>query len=113
VAKLSNFLSYLKCHRLPERSFFFRGKQFPVCARCTGVYLGQIVMIILIIAGLRPEILISLLLTLPLLIDGSLQYINLLKSNNMRRFITGLLAGLGIFGVYFFIIKIVISKILT
>ena len=30
----------LICHRIPERSFFFRGHQFPVCARCTGFYIS-------------------------------------------------------------------------
>ena len=30
------------CHQMPERSFFIRGKQFPVCARCTGVMIGNI-----------------------------------------------------------------------
>jgi uncharacterized membrane protein len=28
------------CHQLPERSFFWDGRQFPVCARCTGLYLS-------------------------------------------------------------------------
>jgi uncharacterized membrane protein len=28
------------CHQIPERSFHFSGIQFPVCARCTGLYLG-------------------------------------------------------------------------
>jgi uncharacterized membrane protein len=28
------------CHQLPERSFFFDGRQLPVCARCTGLYLS-------------------------------------------------------------------------
>jgi uncharacterized membrane protein len=31
------------CHQLPERSFFWDGHQFPVCARCTGLYLSAAV----------------------------------------------------------------------
>jgi uncharacterized membrane protein len=30
----------LICHQLPDRSFFVDGHQFPVCARCTGLYLS-------------------------------------------------------------------------
>ena len=28
------------CHRIPARSFFTHGEQWPVCARCSGLYLG-------------------------------------------------------------------------
>jgi uncharacterized membrane protein len=28
------------CHQIPERSFHLLGVQLPVCARCTGLYLG-------------------------------------------------------------------------
>jgi uncharacterized membrane protein len=28
------------CHQIPERSFFLDGHQFPVCARCTGLYVS-------------------------------------------------------------------------
>ena len=28
------------CHQLPARSFFTAGVQWPVCARCTGLYLA-------------------------------------------------------------------------
>ena len=28
------------CHQLPDRSFFMDGRQLPLCARCTGLYLS-------------------------------------------------------------------------
>lgn len=31
------------CHQRPERSFFWGTHQFPVCARCTGLYLSAVV----------------------------------------------------------------------
>ena len=30
----------LVCHQLPERSYHLWAAQMPVCARCTGIYLG-------------------------------------------------------------------------
>ena len=30
------------CHQIPGRSFFLDGRQLPVCARCTGLYLGAL-----------------------------------------------------------------------
>lgn len=31
------------CHQRPERSFHFWGAQFPVCARCAGIYVGAVI----------------------------------------------------------------------
>jgi uncharacterized membrane protein len=31
------------CHQIPERSFHISGIQLPVCARCSGLYLGAAV----------------------------------------------------------------------
>src|SRR5207248_1619105 len=31
------------CHQRPTRSFFVHGQQMPVCARCTGLYVGAAV----------------------------------------------------------------------
>ena len=32
----------LICHQLPERSYHLWAAQMPVCARCTGIYLGAV-----------------------------------------------------------------------
>lgn len=95
-----NFINYLNCHRLSERSFYFKGKQFPVCARCTGVYLGQIIMIILLLLGFKINLLVSIILMIPLVIDGTIQRFGILISNNLRRLITGFMCGLGVIGIY-------------
>ncbi|NGQ95433.1 DUF2085 domain-containing protein [Brevibacillus sp. SYP-B805] len=33
-------LRFMPCHRLHARTLFWRGKTFPLCARCTGIFLG-------------------------------------------------------------------------
>lgn len=39
----ADVVGYAICHRIPERSFFLDGRQFPLCARCTGTFLGAVV----------------------------------------------------------------------
>ena len=85
--KLMKIGQKLGCHQMPERSFFFRGYQFPICARCTGVFVGQIVAAICLIF-VRIEWWISLLLLVPMGVDWGLQFIKVLKSTNIRRLIT-------------------------
>ncbi len=36
----ADWLGYAVCHRITERSFIVAGRQLPLCARCTGMYLG-------------------------------------------------------------------------
>jgi uncharacterized membrane protein len=38
AASVVYFVSSLVCHQRPERSFHLWGAQFPVCARCAGIY---------------------------------------------------------------------------
>lgn len=88
------------CHRIPERSFFLKGHQFPVCARCTGFYIS--IFSYAIYAMLFPihyevhSFLIGLILIFPALLDGSTQYFEIRESNNILRLLTGLLGGIGL-----------------
>lgn len=82
------------CHQLPERSFFFKGRQFPICARCTGILIGYLIGIIYILTFKELHIFLELLLMLPLLIDGTGQYLGYFQSTNVRRLLTGILAGI-------------------
>lgn len=36
----ANLIGYSICHQIPERSFHLGGRQLPLCARCTGTYIG-------------------------------------------------------------------------
>jgi len=86
------------CHQMSGRSFSFRGYQFPVCARCTGLLLGQIAGIPLSLFFIKCDIrllfCIAVFSTLPLGVDGLGQLKKLWTSTNPRRLFTGLFCGL-------------------
>ena len=83
------------CHQLPERSFYLRGVQFPVCARCTGVIAGQLCAVSAAIIGARAPIYFGIILMIPMGIDWAVQYYGVRESRNARRIITGFLGGAG------------------
>lgn len=48
----ADWAGYALCHRITERSFTINGRQLPLCARCTGMYLGAaLVFCVLALAG--------------------------------------------------------------
>ncbi len=48
----ADIAGYAFCHRITERSFTIGGRQFPLCARCTGMYLGvMLTFVMLLLAG--------------------------------------------------------------
>lgn len=91
-------INLVSCHKLPERSFFYKGKQFPVCSRCTGIYVGYFIFIPLLWL-IKIDIYWALLSILPTTIDGLTQAYYNRESNNLLRFSTGLLAGYGLAGL--------------
>ena len=97
------------CHQMPERSFFLRGYQFPVCARCTGVIIGYLLAVpIYDISGFHKKT--SLSGCLFMLADWGIQKIRLKESTNARRFLTGLIGGFGLMSIQIEIIRCVVQK---
>lgn len=100
LEKIRIFGNHSGCHQIPERSFFYRGKQFPVCARCTGVLLGQTIALILGILRVYVNYGVSFVLLLVMGFDWFIQEIRIKESTNIRRFITGFMGGFGLFCIY-------------
>ncbi|MBC7119004.1 MAG: DUF2085 domain-containing protein [Methanobacteriaceae archaeon] len=88
------------CHRRPDRTFSIGGRRFPVCSRCTGIYIGAFSYFL--IAYLTPIrytpvlVMIATLITIPMILDGLTQLLGLRESNNLLRLLTGLPAGFGL-----------------
>jgi len=96
------------CHQMPERSFFYKGQQFPVCARCTGVTIGQTTALLLAMFKHVLSFPIALFLLLIMGLDWGIQAIQIKESTNFRRLITGFCGGLGLFSMYVKIYKKVV-----
>lgn len=90
----------LICHRKPERSFFIKRHQFPVCSRCTGFYISLIIYFTYtyyFFVDYNAYLLtFAIILLIPTVVDGLTQLLEYRESNNVLRFITGLLGGLGL-----------------
>jgi uncharacterized membrane protein len=110
-------LGYAVCHRIDERSFHVDGRQLPLCARCSGMYLGAMLGLAFLSltyrrnAGTPPKAVIAILVLfgLAFAVDGSNSYLYLMKSvyggklnfipslyvpNNTLRLFTGSGAGM-------------------
>jgi len=94
------FPFYFICHRIPDRTFKVKNYYFPVCARCTGIYISGFTYFFIntftpIIYSIE-LIMLGILLLIPTAIDGISQLLNKRESNNKTRFLTGLFAGIGL-----------------
>ena len=87
------------CHQIPERSFHLAGHQFAVCSRCTGLYTGFAVAVLIyplarsLTRTDAPRRRWLILAAVPLLIDFSLTYFGVWSNTHLTRFLTGALLG--------------------
>ncbi len=100
------------CHRIPSHSFSFAGRPLPLCARCTGTFLGALTALLGQAVFLRrrgtrfpPPVITVILVSFILLmgIDGLNSYVDLMRGRplfyeprNELRLITGALNGLAL-----------------
>ncbi len=104
---------YAVCHRISSRSFFIGDRQTPLCARCSGMYLGAVLGIVYLASfgkkGGMPPLKISIILGLFLIafaFDGANSYFHffpgapgLYQPENWLRLLTGTGVGIGIASV--------------
>ncbi len=92
------------CHQLPERSFFMDGHPLAVCARCTGIYAGFAIAVVLypLMRSLRqtetPQRKWLFLAAAPLAIDFFFEFSGIGHNTHSSRLLTGaLLGGVAVF----------------
>ena len=92
--KMMNLGHMAGCHQMPERSFFYKSYQYPLCARCTGILAGYFVGTAILFFYCLP-VLLCFLAAYIMFLDWFIQYKDIRVSTNRRRFITGLICGIG------------------
>lgn len=83
------------CHCRADRSFFYQGRQFPICARCTGLLIGFLLGVVMLFSYI-PPVYVLIIMCIPMVADGLLQRFTAYESGNIRRLITGVLFACGI-----------------
>ncbi len=108
-------VGYAICHRIAVRSFHTQDRPLPLCARCTGIYLGVITGLVFLVqrgrvrsSGLPPTnlLLVMALSGAALAFDGLNSYLSLFafyrplyQPHNTLRLITGMGFGLAMISV--------------
>lgn len=106
--KMMEIGARLGCHQRADRSFFIKGFQFPLCARCTGLLAGYVGALFLFHYIVIPYWAYGILI-LPMAVDGGTQYMGWRESVQPLRFFTGLLGGYGLLSIQIEGIKTLIS----
>ncbi|MDO8870859.1 MAG: DUF2085 domain-containing protein [Methanobacteriaceae archaeon] len=100
------------CHRLPDRTIYIREHPLPLCARCTGAFLGIFTLPLFHGGIIDPNIINTILLALPATIDATTQYWGWRNSNNLLRLMTGFLLGCSLASLIVIIVRNLINLFL-
>lgn len=94
------------CHQRADRSFFLFGYQFPVCARCSGLYLGYLCGILAALWDFDLPVWFCVMGILFLCCDGIAQRCERWTSNNFRRVISGLWCGSACVQLFWYFLRL-------
>lgn len=109
--KLMSYGKLLGCHQLAERSLFYKGYQFPICARCTGVLSAYLAALIGFF--IKPlDIRYCGICCAIMFLDWFIQYIKIKPSTNFRRIITGFIGGYGLMTITLHLFNYVFQKLI-
>lgn len=106
-------IGYAICHQIPARSFLVNGIPMPLCARCTGIYLGVMISFLISVASGRTRVsrwpprrvIFALAVFVVIMgIDGVNSYFHLFpgftgiyEPHNWLRLVTGMYCGIAMF----------------
>ncbi len=96
VNQLLNYNYSIVCHQSESSEITFGSKHFLVCARCTGIYVGALLIAIMMLFNvlkLNLSLLPLFIFSAPLVIDAFAVRLNIYVYSKTIAFLTGLLFG--------------------
>ena len=113
----TRLIGYAVCHQLPARSFHIDGEQLPLCARCSGTFVGALLGFGILALRRRwraaalpptPVLVVLLLFVMAVAVDGLNSYLtffpglpHLYEPRNWLRLTTGALNGIALSAIVF------------
>jgi uncharacterized membrane protein len=98
-------IGFSVCHQIPDRTLSFGSILMPVCARCSGIYIGFVISTLVLFLMYRKRqsliapvyiVIIFIVFLSAAAIDGILSYLQIYTTNNLLRLITGYMAGIAL-----------------
>jgi len=87
--KRSYLAVFFGCHQSSTRSIKIKNIPFNICSRCSGIFLGFFISAL--VFSFNPPLIIVVLCSIPLIVDGLLQKYSTYTSTNSKRFLSGVL----------------------